>query len=62
VLALANLWFVLAMLVARRPRWRDLGGRAPWTQRYGLYLALAWVPLGIWLLWDFYRDAFFSGR
>jgi hypothetical protein len=59
VLPLMSLWFVLAAAVGGRMRLKYLGPRTAWTERFGFYLGLLWSPLGVWLLWDFYRDAFF---
>ena len=60
VLPLLSLWFLLAALIAGRLGRRHIRGRAAWTDRFGLYLGLAWSVLGAWLLVDFYRDAFFK--
>jgi hypothetical protein len=59
VLPLMSLWFMLGAALSGRLRRSHLGPQAPWTERFGLYLGIAWCPLGLWLLLDFYWDAFF---
>lgn len=59
VLPMMSLWFVLAAAVGGRMRFKYLGPRTAWTERFGFYLGLMWSPLGVWCLWDFYSDAFF---
>jgi hypothetical protein len=56
---LAMLFMLLASIAAGRLRWRHLNRSAPWSERYGFYLALAWLPLSLWLLWDIYTDSLF---
>ena len=57
-LPFVGLWFLLAAAVGghlTRSQWRR---SAPWTERFGLYLGFAWIPLSIWVLWDVYHNAF----
>ena len=56
VLPLMGLWNLLAALVAGSAARRELVPKMSWTERYGLFLSLAWSPLGVWMLVDIYRD------
>ena len=56
VLPLMGLWNLLAALVAASAVRRELVPKMSWTERYGLFLSLAWSPLGVWMLVDIYRD------
>lgn len=56
-LPLMSLWTVLAAALGGLLRRRRLRAAA-WRDRFGLYLGLAWSPLAIWHLVDFYREAF----
>jgi 4-amino-4-deoxy-L-arabinose transferase-like glycosyltransferase len=58
VLPLMGLWFTLAAMAGGLVHRRRLR-RAAWRDRFGVLLAAAWSPLGIWIVADFYRDAFF---
>lgn len=55
-LPLVSLWFLLAAAVGGRFTSKQLGRSAPWTERFGLYLGIAWLPLALWSLWDIYSD------
>jgi hypothetical protein len=57
VLPLMGLWYLLAAIVGRHVGRRLFSSAIPWTERYGLLLALLWSPLGVWLAVDMYRDA-----
>ena len=58
-LPLTALWTTLAAAAAGRLNRRSLGRDAPWFERFGLYLGLAWSPLGIWHIVVFYWVPFF---
>lgn len=58
-LPLAMFFMLLAALVAGQLRWRHLSRQAPWSERYGFYLAIAWLPISLWLLSDIYREWLF---
>jgi hypothetical protein len=60
VLPLLSLWFLLSAMAGGRVRRRQLWSDPRWSERFGLQLGLCWSILGIWLLVDFYRDAFFK--
>jgi hypothetical protein len=58
VLPLMGLWFLLAAVASgliRRRHWQS----AAWRDRFGLFLSACWAPLGCWILFEFYADAFF---
>lgn len=55
---LMTLWYLAAMAAGGRLSRRSLSRVAPWSERYGLILALLWSPLGLWLLWEVYCEAF----
>jgi hypothetical protein len=57
VLPLMGLWFVLAALASGLIQRRHLR-RAAWLDRCGVWLAVAWSPLGAWIIFEFYFDAF----
>jgi uncharacterized membrane protein YhaH (DUF805 family) len=54
-----SLWYLLAMTAGGRLTRRSFSRATPWSERYGLFLALLWSPLGMWVLWDCYSEAFF---
>jgi LPS export ABC transporter permease LptF len=56
-LPLMGLWFVLAALLSGQVA-SLFRAHAPWTERYGTLLALAWSPLGAWHLYHFYAEVF----
>lgn len=58
-LPLMSLWYLAAMQAGGRISRRSFSRAAPFSERYGLFLALLWSPLGLWLMWDFYSEAFF---
>lgn len=58
-LPLMSLWYLAAMLVGGRLSRRSFSSVTPWSERYGLILALLWSPLGFWILWDMYVEAFY---
>lgn len=55
---LMSVWLLLAGLVGGSFRLRSLSRTAPWRERFGIYLGLAWSLQGLWLLGDIYWDAF----
>ena len=55
---LLPLWGVLAGFVTHRIDRRRLGTASPWSERLGLYLALLWALLGVWVLVDLYSATF----
>jgi len=57
VLPLMGLWYFLAALVSGHVSRELFRAATSWTERYGLFLALAWSPLGVWMLVDIYREA-----
>jgi hypothetical protein len=57
VLPLVGLWYTAA--TALGGQWRAMfRAEAPWIERYGGLLALAWSPLGLWHLFHFYSEVF----
>ena len=52
------LWLVLALLVAGQLRPAAFSRRIPWQDRFGLALALAWCPWGLWELAAHYLEVF----
>lgn len=56
---LVCLWYLAAMAAGGRISRRSFSPAVPFSERYGLLLALLGSPLGLWLMWDFYREAFF---
>jgi hypothetical protein len=59
-LPLVSLWFLLSALASGRLGRRQFHAETRWSERFGLQLGFCWSILGVWLLWDFYRDAFFK--
>lgn len=57
-LPLMSLWYLVALAAAGQLNRETLTGGLPWSERYPLYLAIAWVPEACWLLWDIYEGAF----
>lgn len=53
------LWYLLAAGAGGQLTLASFQRSTPWVERLGLYLALVAAPLGIWLLIDVYREAFF---
>ena len=58
VLPLLGFWFTLSATMTGQLRWRHLRAEEAWTDRFGVYLGLAWTVLGIWITYDFYWEAF----
>jgi len=58
IMPLMALWFLLAAIVGGALRPKIWSSTTPWTERYGYLLAVGWTPLGIWVMFDIYRDAF----
>jgi hypothetical protein len=58
VVSLVCIWYLLAAVIGGRLRWSTLRATTEWSERFGIYLAMAWVPLGIWILCELYADAF----
>jgi hypothetical protein len=59
MLPLMGLWFALAALVNGQLSRRRLR-LAPWRERFGVLLAVVWSPLGVWVVLEFYYNAFFK--
>lgn len=59
VLPLMGLWFALAALATGQYSKRRLR-RLPWRERFGVLLAMLWTPPGVWVMVEFYYDAFFK--
>lgn len=57
VMPLMGLWFFLAAWVGGMFTWRLWSQPMPWSEKYGYLLAVAWTPLGVWVLADIYHDA-----
>ena len=57
-LPLMSLWYLVALVAAGQLNRETLTGGLPWSERYPLYLAIAWLPEACWLLWDIYEGAF----
>jgi len=57
MMPLMALWFLLAAAVGGRLRRKIWSRPMPWTEKFGYLLAMAWSPLGVWMLVDIYRDA-----
>lgn len=55
--SLVALWLFASVLVTGPSGLRKLWRPGPWSERFGLWLAVAWAPLGAWILVDLYRDA-----
>ncbi len=55
-LPLVGLWYLLAALVSGYVGRSLFAPETPWTERYGILLALLFSPLGVWALVDIYRD------
>jgi hypothetical protein len=58
MLPLVSLWYLVAMAAAGQLNRETLTGGAPWSERYALYLAIAWLPEAAWLLYEIYEGAF----
>jgi hypothetical protein len=58
LLPLMCVWVLLAALLGRNLRLRNLRRQSAWCERFGIYLGLAWSVQGFWLLGDIYWDAF----
>jgi len=56
--SLVCIWYLLAAVAGGRLRWASLRATPEWSERFGIYLAMAWVPLGLWIIWELYADAF----
>jgi Mn2+/Fe2+ NRAMP family transporter len=56
---LASLWFVLAAAMGGRLASGSTASEPRWSNWFGWRLGLLWSALGLWLLVDFYREAFF---
>jgi hypothetical protein len=51
-------WFLLGALLTQQINRRLFdGAETPWTERYGYFLALLWSPLGLFHVFQFYRQA-----
>lgn len=57
-LPLMSLWYLVGMAAAGQLTRATFTGRIPWSERYALYLAIAWLPEACWLIYDIYEDAF----
>ena len=57
---LVSLWFVLAAILSGHLRSKALSFEAGWSDWFGWRLGLVWSLFGLWLLVDFYREAFFG--
>jgi len=55
---LMGLWYLLAAIVSGHAGRRLFEPATPWIERYGFGLAVAWSPLGVWLLVDVYAGVF----
>ncbi len=56
VLPPLGLWYLLAALLAGHAGRESFRKSTPWTEKYGYSLALLWTPLGLWQLFEIYRD------
>ncbi|CAL1125483.1 unnamed protein product [Cladocopium goreaui] len=56
MMPLMALWFLLAAAVGGRLRRKIWSRPMPWTEKFGYLLAMAWSPLGVWMLFDIYID------
>jgi hypothetical protein len=57
-LPLMSLWYLVGMAAAGQLNRGALSGSIPWSERYALYLAIAWLPEACWLIYDIYGEAF----
>lgn len=57
MMPLMALWFLLAVAVGGRLNRRIWSASMPWTEKFGYLLAIAWTPLGVWMMVDIYRDS-----
>ncbi len=55
---LMSVWVLLSGWIGGTFPGRNLRRTAPWRERFGLLLGLAWSVQGLWLLGDIYWDAF----
>lgn len=58
VLPMAASWYLLATVLAGHLGRGLFDAQTPWVERYGFLLAALWTPLGIWILVNFYLEAF----
>jgi len=59
IVPLFGVWYTVAMALGGRLGRYSFSSAVPWSERYGLFIALAATPLGAWMLWDMYVDVFF---
>jgi hypothetical protein len=57
MLPLLSLWYLVAMLASGQLKRETLTGGVPWSERYALWLAIAWLPEACWLLYNIYEEA-----
>ena len=57
VLPLMAVWWLLATVAAGQLR-STFSGSRPWFERFGSWLAVLWMPLGLWQLSRFYLEMF----
>ncbi|MBX9792046.1 MAG: hypothetical protein K2Y37_24240 [Pirellulales bacterium] len=57
-LPLMSLWYLVGMAAAGQLNRGAFSGGIPWSERYALYLAIAWLPEACWLIYEMYEEAF----
>jgi hypothetical protein len=58
VLPLLSVWFLLAAWLGGRLQRKHFSRATSWADRLGIYLGLLWSILGVWVIFDFYWEAF----
>lgn len=49
-----SFWYLLAMALGGRISLKSFSSSIPWAERYGLYLALLWLPIWAWNVWIYF--------
>ncbi|MGD9645420.1 MAG: hypothetical protein AB7U73_06885 [Pirellulales bacterium] len=57
-LPLMSMWYLVALAAAGQLNRKIFSSAHPWSERYALYLAIAWLPEACWLVWEIYEGAF----
>ena len=57
-LPLMSLWYLVGMAAAGQLNRATFSVSTAWSERYALYLAIAWLPEACWLIYEMYEEAF----
>ncbi len=59
--SLSSVWLTLTAVLSGQLRLANLRRPTGFSERWGWWVLLGWLPLGLWWLWDLYAEAFLSG-